>query len=92
MNNFERVRVYFSYNDIEAQRYAFCHVSFIILRKLEFFSLYIAAWPSGTYSMVAPRTGCPSGFKVGWRYQDNEDAGTQNRITTDHHFQGQIAT
>nr|XP_011455971.2 uncharacterized protein LOC105348311 [Crassostrea gigas] len=46
------------------------------------------AWPSGTYSMVAPRTGCPSGFKVGWRYQDNEDAGTQNRITTDHHFQG----
>mmetsp|Transcript_42527 Transcript_42527/g.68433 ORF Transcript_42527/g.68433 Transcript_42527/m.68433 type:complete len:226 (+) Transcript_42527:58-735(+) len=45
-------------------------------------------WPYGTYSMITPRSGCPSGWKWGWRYQDNEDTGNLNRMTSGHHFNG----
>nr|XP_022302103.1 uncharacterized protein LOC111110061 [Crassostrea virginica] len=45
-------------------------------------------WPSGTYSLLTPHAGCPSGWYFGWRYQDNEDTGNQNKITKGHHFNG----
>eukprot|EP00105_Crassostrea_gigas_P009417 XP_011424360.1 PREDICTED: uncharacterized protein LOC105326187 [Crassostrea gigas] len=45
-------------------------------------------WPCGTYSMITPKSGCPSGWKWGWRYQDNEDTGNVNSMTSYHHFNG----
>nr|XP_034306860.1 uncharacterized protein LOC105323535 [Crassostrea gigas] len=56
-------------------------------------SLWVASssavgWPSGTYSMITPKAGCPSGWKLGWRYQDNEDTGNINSMTSNHHFNG----
>nr|XP_022300141.1 uncharacterized protein LOC111108499 isoform X2 [Crassostrea virginica] len=45
-------------------------------------------WPYGTYSMITPRGGCPTGWKWGWRYQDNEDTGNLNSVTSGHHFNG----
>ena len=50
---------------------------------------WISDWPYGTYSMITPRSGCPSGWKWGWRYQDNEDTGNLNRMTSGHHFNGE---
>ncbi|XP_048743790.2 uncharacterized protein LOC125657178 isoform X1 [Ostrea edulis] len=45
-------------------------------------------WPRGTYTLVKPKSGCPSGWLQGWRYQDNEDDSNQNRVTYGHHFFG----
>lgn len=39
--------------------------------------------------MITPRGGCPTGWKLGWRYQDNEDTGNLNRMTSGHHFNGE---
>ncbi len=36
-------------------------------------------WPSGTYTLMQPRQGCPPGWSSGWRYQDNEDSRNANR-------------
>ena len=53
------------------------------------FFFWISDWPYGTYSMITPRGGCPTGWKWGWRYQDNEDTGNLNRMTSGHHFNGE---
>nr|XP_022296352.1 uncharacterized protein LOC111106113 [Crassostrea virginica] len=55
------------------------------------FTTKIAAlveWPFGTYTLVKPKAGCPSGWLEGWRHQDNEDDDNQNRMSYGHHFYG----
>ncbi|XP_052063522.1 uncharacterized protein LOC127703114 [Mytilus californianus] len=49
---------------------------------------YAGHWPKGTYTLVKPKTGCPSRWKEGWRKQDNEDRRNSNSITPGHHFHG----
>ncbi|XP_063442712.1 uncharacterized protein LOC134723013 [Mytilus trossulus] len=49
---------------------------------------YAVQWPKGTYTLVKPKYGCPTGWKEGWRKQDNEDHGNSNFITSGHHFFG----
>ncbi|CAC5410107.1 unnamed protein product [Mytilus coruscus] len=51
-------------------------------------SPYAGHWPKGTYTLVKPKTGCPSRWKEGWRLQDNEDRRNSNSITPGHHFYG----
>ncbi|CAG2230279.1 unnamed protein product [Mytilus edulis] len=48
------------------------------------------SWPSGRLSIPKPKSGCPSGWSEGWRYQDNEDTNNHNIITlsVSHHFYG----
>ncbi|XP_056001799.1 uncharacterized protein LOC130048773 [Ostrea edulis] len=50
-------------------------------------------WPKGTYTLVKPKSGCPSGWLEGWRNQDNEDYVNRNSVTYNadnyqHHFFG----
>lgn len=45
-------------------------------------------WPSGTYTLVKPRTGCPRGWSEGWRFQDTEDKDNKNALSIGHHFFG----
>ncbi|XP_048731677.2 uncharacterized protein LOC125648716 [Ostrea edulis] len=49
-------------------------------------------WPEGTYTLVKPKTGCPTGWLEGWRYQDNEDDDNKNQLEDQHHFFGIIGT
>lgn len=60
------------------------------LLTLTQFHNFSEQWPKGTYTLVKSRAGCPSGWKEGWRYQDNEDNSNNNFITPDHHFYGII--
>ncbi|OPL33622.1 hypothetical protein AM593_05887, partial [Mytilus galloprovincialis] len=48
------------------------------------------SWPRGRFSIPKPKTGCPSGWAEGWRYQDNEDSNNINSVTPSigHHFFG----
>eukprot|EP00105_Crassostrea_gigas_P032444 XP_011455453.1 PREDICTED: uncharacterized protein LOC105347874 [Crassostrea gigas] len=46
------------------------------------------SWPDGTYTLVKPMTGCPSGWSEGWRFQDNENDHNTNSISQGHHFFG----
>ncbi|XP_065937962.1 uncharacterized protein [Magallana gigas] len=45
-------------------------------------------WPSGTYTLVKPKSGCPPGWREGWTYQDNEDGNNKNSFSYDPHFAG----
>ncbi|CAC5419766.1 unnamed protein product [Mytilus coruscus] len=51
-------------------------------------------WPSGRYSIPKPKTGCPSGWAEGWRYQDNEDNRNINSVSPNqgHHFFGTFSS
>ncbi|XP_063443354.1 uncharacterized protein LOC134723741 [Mytilus trossulus] len=51
-------------------------------------SAYAGQWPKGSYTLVKPRSGCPSGWWEGWRKQDNEDERPNNGITFGHNFYG----
>ncbi|XP_062582886.1 uncharacterized protein LOC134244648, partial [Saccostrea cucullata] len=48
------------------------------------------SWPQGTYTLVKPKSGCPTGWLEGWRLQDNEDSRNRNFITPGHHFEGRF--
>lgn len=48
------------------------------------------SWPDGTYTLVKPMTGCPSGWSEGWRFQDNETDDNTKSISQGHHFFGKI--
>lgn len=39
-------------------------------------------WPAGTYTLPQAKSGCPSGWSSGWRYQDNEDDDNANSYTS----------
>lgn len=57
--------------------------------KLSFKSIFLVeSWPKGKYTLVKPKSGCPSGWVEGWRFQDNEDYRNDNWITSGHHFYG----
>ena len=45
-------------------------------------------WPFGTYTLVKPKAGCPTGWLEGWRHQDMEDRDNENGLAYDHHFYG----
>ncbi|XP_063443365.1 uncharacterized protein LOC134723749 [Mytilus trossulus] len=51
-------------------------------------SAYGVQWPSGSYTLVKPKTGCPTGWHEGWRKQDNEDKNNSNELPSEHHFYG----
>ncbi|XP_022296255.1 uncharacterized protein LOC111106032 [Crassostrea virginica] len=51
-------------------------------------SAALVEWPFGTYTLVKPNAGCPSGWLEGWRYQDNEDHNNKNKMSYGHHFYG----
>ncbi|XP_071173263.1 uncharacterized protein [Mytilus edulis] len=53
-----------------------------------FHSVMAVSWPSGTYTLIKPKSGCPSNWKIGWRHQDNEDNNNQNSVSSPHHFAG----
>ncbi|VDI03145.1 Hypothetical predicted protein [Mytilus galloprovincialis] len=53
-----------------------------------FQSVMAVSWPSGTYTLIKPKSGCPSNWKIGWRHQDNEDNNNQNSVSSPHHFAG----
>ena len=53
------------------------------------FSKALVEWPFGTYTLVKPNAGCPSGWLEGWRYQDNEDHNNKNKMSYGHHFYGE---
>nr|XP_022296263.1 uncharacterized protein LOC111106039 [Crassostrea virginica] len=48
----------------------------------------IAEWPFGTYTLVKPKSGCPSGWQEGWRRQDSEDGRNRNSLSFGHHIYG----
>ncbi|XP_078341698.1 uncharacterized protein LOC111106034 isoform X2 [Crassostrea virginica] len=50
-------------------------------------STELVEWPFGTYTLVKPKAGCPTGWLEGWRYQDTED-GDYNSLADGHHFYG----
>ncbi|XP_063440731.1 uncharacterized protein LOC134721563 [Mytilus trossulus] len=51
--------------------------------------VYAVSWPRGKYTLVKPKSGCPSGWVEGWRLQDNEDdKGNINSVSSGHHFYG----
>ncbi|CAB4035695.1 partial, partial [Paramuricea clavata] len=51
-------------------------------------------WPSGTYGLPKPKSGCPesSGFlwKTGTRFYDTEDDGTENHNSDAYHLAGDV--
>ena len=51
-------------------------------------------WPSGTYGLPKPKSGCPesSGFlwKAGKRFHDTEDDGTENHNSAVYHLAGDV--
>ena len=53
------------------------------------FSKALVEWPFGTYTLVKPNAGCPSGWLEGWRYQDNEDHNNKNKMSYGQHFYGE---
>lgn len=53
---------------------------------------FAESWPKGKYTLVKPKSGCPSGWVEGWRFQDNEDYSNHNWITSGHHFYGSFDT
>ena len=53
------------------------------------FSKALVEWPFGTYTLVKPNAGYPSGWLEGWRYQDNEDHNNKNKMSYGHHFYGE---
>ncbi|XP_078309546.1 uncharacterized protein LOC111106113 [Crassostrea virginica] len=52
-------------------------------------SAALVEWPFGTYTLVKPNAGCPSGWLEGWRYQDNEDHNNKNKMSYGQHFYGE---
>ena len=40
--------------------------------------IFARGWPYGKFAMPRPADGCPRGFRVGSRYQDNEDNSNRN--------------
>ncbi|CAG2184482.1 unnamed protein product [Mytilus edulis] len=57
------------------------------LRLLSFLN-YSVQWPKGSYTLVKPKAGCPTGWYEGWRKQDNEDKNNKNELSSGHHFCG----
>ncbi|XP_052063525.1 uncharacterized protein LOC127703117 [Mytilus californianus] len=51
---------------------------------------YAVQWPKGSYTLVKPKTGCPSRWREGWRKQDNEDERNSNVMPFGHNFYGQF--
>ena len=49
----------------------------------------LVEWPFGTYTLVKPNAGCPSGWLEGWRYQDYEDHNNKNKMSYGQHFYGE---
>ncbi|XP_028397170.1 uncharacterized protein LOC114520990 isoform X2 [Dendronephthya gigantea] len=51
-------------------------------------------WPSGTYGLPKPKSGCPesSGFlwKTGTRFYDTEDDGNENHNSDEYHLAGGV--
>lgn len=48
-------------------------------------------WPSGTYGLMKPKTGCPSGkvrWHEGYRYEDTRNVVTQNHFSSPLHLAG----
>eukprot|EP00057_Strongylocentrotus_purpuratus_P009596 XP_011664070.1 PREDICTED: uncharacterized protein LOC100893299 [Strongylocentrotus purpuratus] len=48
-------------------------------------------WPKGTYGLPMPHIGCPNNhfpWAEGWRYQDTEDVGADNRWSNPCHLKG----
>lgn len=71
-----------------------CHVfneryfySYLVKVKLP------VTWPSGTYGLNMPISGCPLdpvGFETGYLTQDTEDTGNRNSQSTLLHIKGTI--
>ena len=53
-------------------------------------------WPVGTYGVARAQAGCPAatGFqwRVGWRYQDTEDAFPNNRKSPNFHLDASVSS
>lgn len=53
-----------------------------------------ALWPSGTYGLPMPLTGCPKAFNFSWQTgfyrQDTEDVKNENNRTIDSHLLGNV--
>lgn len=51
-------------------------------------------WPSGTYGLPMPLTGCPKAFDFSWQTgfyrQDTEDVKNENNRTIDSHLLGNV--
>lgn len=45
-------------------------------------------WPFGTYTLIKPKSGCPSNWSEGWTKEDNEDRHNRNSLAYGHHFFG----
>lgn len=59
-------------------------------REMFFLLTLLVSWPDGTYTLVKPLTGCPSGWSEGWRFQSNENRDVYTGIVHGHHFFGKI--
>jgi hypothetical protein len=59
-----------------------------------YYILFTVLWPSGTYGLPKPKSGCPdsSGFlwKTGKRFHDTEDDGTENHNSEVYHLAGDV--
>ena len=53
-------------------------------------SQYIGTWPTGTYGLAAPKTGCPAKFVSGIRKHDTEDSNSNNYWTSGIHLGGKL--
>ena len=63
---------------------------------ISFFFLLVAlvmrnTWPSGSYGLPKPKSGCPSKeWLEGFRYQDSENVENTNTKTNGSHFSGRV--
>ncbi|CAG2230280.1 unnamed protein product [Mytilus edulis] len=70
------------------QKVMFFHMEF--MTETQQLTIAAVSWPYGRFSIPKPKTGCPSGWSEGWRYQDNEDDIIINIVifSESHHFYG----
>ena len=61
----------------------------LILKSIVF-CLNSGAWPTGTYGLVKPKTGCPRSWKEGYRSIDTESSRPNNYWSTPLHLFGRL--
>ena len=61
-----------------------------VASNVKFLWSALVEWPFGTYTLVKPKSGCPSGWQEGWRRQDSEDGRNRNSLSFGHHFYGTL--
>lgn len=67
-------------------------ISYLLIMLTTRFQYYAdgLSWPSGSYGLPRPITGCPNYWKEGVRYQDTEDEHSNNKKSGSYHLSGSV--